>query len=303
VTAVVVSYNSAHHLPKLGQTLAAGTLVPDRMLVVDNASTDDTVTRGRSAGFEVHEAGRNDGFGAACNVAMRMTTTEFVLFCNPDVSPSSHALELLVAALRETPTAAIAGVSFDQQFLARRFSRITGDIWIFLPAWLQRPLRHFGIEMPVDPTKEQIVVDYVVGAFMLCRVAALRSVGGFDERFFLYCEEEDLSRRLGKRGWMTLFVPSAVVHHKHSTSSKDVDGTVMAQFLFHSLYWYYRKYHSRTYAEFARCVHSTCVIVDRWYRALTHQQQAYGPRTARAPFYSTHKLRHKHAQRTGGRAT
>ena len=48
----------------------------------------------------------------------------------------------------------------------------------------------------------------------------------------------------------------------------------------HGLYWYYRKYHSRGYAEFARCTISACVAVDRAYRALTHQRQVYGPGTA-----------------------
>jgi GT2 family glycosyltransferase len=298
VTAIVVSHNSAHHLPRLGHALAAGTLVPDRMLVIDNGSADETVRRGHLAGFEVYETGTNDGFGAACNIALRMATTEFVLFCNPDVSPSPNALELLVAALRRTPMAAVAGVAFDRPFLARRFSRITGDVWIFLPSWLQRPLRRFATEMPVDPGQEQVVVDYVVGAFMLCRVAALRLVNGFDQRFFLYCEEEDLSRRLGERSWVTLLVPPATVAHNHSTSSKGTDGTVMAQFLFHSLYRYYRKYHSRLYADFSRCVHSLCVILDQGYRAVTHKPQAYGPWTARAPFRSIDSLRRAHERRT-----
>jgi GT2 family glycosyltransferase len=297
VTVVIVSYNSAHHLTRLGAALAAGTVVPNRMLVIDNDSRDDTVARGRAVGFEVHETRSNDGFGAACNVGIRMASTEFVLFCNPDVSPSPTALELLVDALRRTPDAAVAGVAYDEPFLARRFSTITGDVWIFLPNRLQRRLKRFGIEVPVDPGERQVAVDYVVGAFMLCRVAQLRAVGGFDEHFFLYCEEEDLSRRLGERGWRTLFISGATVSHKHSTSSMNVDRTIMAQFLFHSLYWYYRKYHPRVYAELARCVHATCVMVDRSYRALTRQRQAYGPHTAWASFSSTRKIRAAHARR------
>jgi N-acetylglucosaminyl-diphospho-decaprenol L-rhamnosyltransferase len=301
VTAVVVGHNSAHHLRRLATALTSGTLVPERLLLVDNASTDETVASGLDAGFEVLETGSNDGFGAACNVALSMASSEFVLICNPDVSPSPEALELLIAALRETPRAAIAGVAFDRPFLARRFSRISGDVWLFLPAGLQQLLARLGSEVPIDCTQRQVAVDYVVGAFMLCRVSALRQVDGFDERFFLYCEEEDLSRRLGERGWLTLFVPGAKVGHKHSTSSQNVDGSVMAQFLFHSLYWYYRKYHSRTYAELARCIHATCIVLDHVYRALTRRTQAYVPRTALAPFHSTEEIRRKHELRAGGR--
>ncbi len=137
-----------------------------------------------------------------------------------------------------------------------------------------------GIEVSIDPTSEQVVVDYVVGAFMLCRVAALRLVDGFDERFFLYCEEEDLCRRLSEIGWQTLLVPTARATHETSTSSEDTYEKAMAPFLFHSLYWYYRKYLPRIYAELARCVLSVCVVVDKGYRAvIIDKEQVYGPRT------------------------
>jgi N-acetylglucosaminyl-diphospho-decaprenol L-rhamnosyltransferase len=294
VTAVVVSHNSARHLSALGHALLSGSLVPDRMLMIDNASVDDSVSRARLVGFDVHEAGCNDGFGAACNMALRVADTEFVLICNPDVLPSPAALEQLVAALTATTTAAVAGAAFDRPFQARMFSRITGNLWSFLPGRLQRPLKRFAVEVPVDPSKEYVVVDYVVGAFMLCRVEAMSSAGGFDERFFLYSEEEDLCRRLGKRGWQTLLVPSVTLAHEHSTSSEGVDGAGMAPFRFHSLYWYYRKYHSRGYAELARCTISMCVMIDRTYRALTRQRQVYGPGTVTAPFRSIDALRRAH---------
>jgi GT2 family glycosyltransferase len=302
VTAVVVTYNSARHLEAIGCALASCPLPLRRILAVDNASTDDTVCRAQSAGFEVLETGSNDGFGAACNVGLHSASTEFVLFCNPDARPSPDALGRLVAALIGNPTAAIAGVAFDKPDLARRFSKITGDIWIFLPKPLQRLLARFAIEVPIDPTSDQVVVDYVVGAFMLCRATALRLVGGFDERFFLYCEEEDLCRRLGEIGWQTLLVPTARATHEKSTSSEGTDGKAMAPFLLHSLYWYYRKYHSRTYAESARCILSACVVIDQCYRAITRKAQVYGTGTARASFRSINVLRAENARRAAKRA-
>ena len=243
--------------------------------------------------------GSNNGFGAACNIGLKKTSTEFVLFCNPDVRPSPSALEELLVALINTPAAAIAGAAFDNPVQARRFSRITADIFGFIPRRLQHQVLRFGRDQTVDQSEDQIVVDYAVGAFILCRVTALESVGGFDERFFLYCEEEDLSRRLGKHGWQALLVPSATVEHEHSTSSKGVDGAVMAPFRIHSLYWYYRKHRSRAYAEFARCALATCVMIDRGYRALTRRLQVYGPRTARAPFRRTDAIRRDYERRAG----
>jgi N-acetylglucosaminyl-diphospho-decaprenol L-rhamnosyltransferase len=290
VTAVIVSHNSARHLSELGETLESGSVSPGRMLVVDNASADDSVARARLAGFDVYETGGNDGFGAACNAALRMTDSELVLICNPDVRPSPTALEQLMAALGEDPTAAVAGPVFNRRLRARRFSRISGNLYTFLPGWLQRPLKHLDCEVPVKQGSH-IVVDYVVGACMLCRVDPLRAVGGFDERFFLYSEEEDLCRRLGMRGWQTLFVPSVTVAHARRASSDGVDRAVMSPFRFHSLYLYYRKYHSRLYAELARCALWACVTCDRWLRALTGRPQIYGPSTAKALFWSTDRVR------------
>lgn len=291
VTAVVVSHNSARHLAELAQALEAGSTVPERMLVVDNASADDTVARARLAGFDVYETGANDGFGAACNAALRIADTELVLICNPDVRPSPVALEQLMAALAENPTAAIAGPVLNQRFRARRFSRITGNVYTFLPRWLQRPLKRLDCEALVERSDGHIAVDYVVGACMLCRADALRAVGGFDERFFLYSEEEDLCRRLGMQGWQTLLVPSVTVAHGRRASSDGADRAVMAPFRFHSLYLYYRKYHSRLYAETARCALAACVTLDRRLRALARRPQIYGPSTARAMFWSIDRVR------------
>jgi GT2 family glycosyltransferase len=296
VTAVVVTHNSARHLAALGKALSTGSLVPTRMLVVDNASVDDTVARARLTGFEVIETGVNNGFGAGCNAGLRAASTELVLFCNPDARPSSEALKRLLAALTGSATAAIAGASLGDEPHARRFSRMTANIVGFLPSGLQSRVTRFSQHVLVDRREDELVVDYAEGAFILCRVAALQSVGGFDERFFLYCEEEDLSRRLGERGWQTLLVPSAKVAHDGSTSSEGINRASMAPFRIHSLYWYYRIHHSRAYAEFARVAIAACVILDRRYRALARRPQVYDPWTATALFRSTSSIR-RHRER------
>jgi N-acetylglucosaminyl-diphospho-decaprenol L-rhamnosyltransferase len=296
VTAVVVTHNSARHLAALGHALSAGSLAPTRMLAVDNASVDDTVERARSAGFDVIETGLNSGFGAACNSGLQAARTAFVLFCNPDVRPSRCALERLLATLSCSPTAAIAGAAFGDEIDPRRFSRISADVAGFLPKRLHRRLRRVNKKIPVDQSVDHLVVDYAEGAFILCRVASLRSVEGFDERFFLYYEEEDLCRRLRERGWQTLLVPSAIVCHERRASSEGVDSASMAPFRIHSLYWYYRKYHSRGYAELGRCLVAACVLLDRAYRVLARRPQVYGPGTAIAPFRSIDSVR-RHQQR------
>ena len=301
MTAVVVTHNSARHLAELGESFAAGSMVPARLLVVDNASVDDTVEYAALAGFEVLMTGSNNGYGAGCNVGLNATATEFVLFCNPDVRPPPNALERLVDALTDTPSAAIAGAALENPIKARRFSRITADLVGFLPRRLKHRMRRFGQDLPVNQHEDKVLVDYAVGAFILCRVSALESVGGFDDRFFLYCEEEDLCRRLGERGWQTLLVPSSIVMHEESASSEGVDETVMAPFRIHSLYWYYRRHRSRAYAECARCLLAMFIAADRAYRAVTRRTQGYGPKAAIAPFRSIDAIRRDYEQRVAGR--
>jgi N-acetylglucosaminyl-diphospho-decaprenol L-rhamnosyltransferase len=271
------------------------------MLVVDNLSADNTVEQARATGFEVLETGANEGFGAGCNAGLHAALTEFVLFCNPDVRPSATALEQLLATLTSSSTAAIAGAVLGEEMRPRGFSQISKNVAGFLPDQLLRRIQRIKGKATIDQGNAELVVDYVEGAFLLCRVAPLRSVEGFDERFFLYCEEEDLSRRLGARGWQTLLVASATVAHEQRGSSEGFDGAAMAPFFTHSLYWYYRKYHSRGYAELARCVLATCVMLDRGYRAIMRQPQLYGPGTAIAPFRSTESVRRAQTRYAGRR--
>lgn len=300
VTAVVVSYNSAHHLWRLADALKACGVASGRLLLIDNASRDDSAACGSAAGFEVHRLDQNIGFGAACNVGWRAASTEYVLFCNPDVVPADDAIERLVAALARSSTAAIAGASSRHPGEARRFSRLSSNIWQFWPPWVKRHTRNYGPTVPIEMSAPHAVVDFVEGAFILCRVDALRAVGGFDEQFFLYSEEEDLARRLRSAGWDSLLVPSAIVAHGRSESSVNGSKSAMAPYRFHSLYWYYRRYHHRWYAECARCVLAVCIVLDRMYRRLLREPQLYDASTALAAFRDIGALRRRYERQTTG---
>jgi N-acetylglucosaminyl-diphospho-decaprenol L-rhamnosyltransferase len=297
VTVVVVSHNSAEPIATLAAALEQSNILPKRWLVVDNDSNDDTAERAKAAGFEVHQLDENVGFGAACNVGLSAAETEFVLFCNPDIVPGREAIDRLITALLDAPSGAMVGPALGEPVEARHFSRLSGNLWQFLPRFAKRRVRRYGPTHPVRADKFAEPVDFVEGAFILCRVNALRSVDGFDERFFLYSEEEDLARRLRQRGWQTLIVPSATVTHGGSKSSKDVDRSTMAAFRLHSLYWYYRRYHPRWYAECARVTLAVCVVIDRAYRAVRHERQLYSASSALAGFRSISAIRFDYERR------
>ena len=285
LSVVVVTYQSDHLIgPCLERLLDAG-LDASALLVVDNDSSDDTVAVARARGATVVETGRNAGFGAACNAGLARARTELVAFANPDIAIGREDLVRLVAALRADPAAAAAGPLLGHgPPSVRRFSTIASDLAGFVPRALRRLVRRRVRDIPLRPAElgAPVAVDYAEGAFLVCRAEAVRAVGGFDERFFLYSEEEDLCRRLATAGWRTLVVPAARADHVRTTSSKGASPSTLARHRMRSRYLFYRKHRSRVYAEAARAALGVALVLDRGLRTALRRPQAYAPGTLRA---------------------
>lgn len=196
VTVIVVSYNSAHCLPFLGQSLCCG----ENITVVDNASQDGTAAavarhlpQARFVGLD-----RNLGFGAANNIALRAVRTPFALLLNPDRDTAPADIARLVEAAHVHPRAAI---------LAPQLLRQDGqpDINYRWPrgAWTSRGI---GADGPV-------CVGFVSGAAMLLRIG-VKDLGFFDEAFFLDYQDDDLCQRLFNARREIILVPEVVALHR-----------------------------------------------------------------------------------------
>lgn len=152
--------------------------------------------------------GRNAGFAAANNLAVRRTDCEHVVLLNPDAFPEPGWLEALVDAAAQAPGCS----SFASRLmLADRPGVLDGEgdcYGVNGFAWRchhGRALAHEG--------GEAVEVFSACAAAALYRREAFLSAGGFDERFFCYLEDVDLGFRLRLRGEGCLYVPAAVVHH------------------------------------------------------------------------------------------
>ena len=285
LTVVVVTYHSDHLIGQCLDRLLAAGLDREGVVVVDNASADDTVAVARSRGVAVVETGRNAGFGAACNAGLERARTPFVAFANPDIAIGRDDLLRVVQALREDPRAGAAGPLLGHgPASVRRFSTIASDLVGFAPRPLARLVRPLARDVALAPAQlgAPVAVDYAEGAFLACRTEAVRAVGGFDERFFLYSEEEDLCRRLGSAGWRTLVVPTARAGHVRTTSSKGASPSTLARHRMRSRYLYYRKHRSRPYAEAARAALGVALLLDRALRGALRRPPAYAPGTLRS---------------------
>lgn len=228
IDAVIVTYNSADQVGDAVRSLRACPHV-GAVVVVDNASEDESAQRAREAGAQpVIENRVNAGFAAAVNGGVGACSGDYVLLLNPDARLTAGSLDLLAAALDEQATAAMAGaVLIDEDgrptLGARRFSTAVNRLLPYLPSpWRPRwstPEYAEAARMAAAP--EPLPVDYLWGAALLIRRAFLDDIGGLDERFFLYSEDEDLGRQARARGLTSLLVPRARAVHVGGASTPD----------------------------------------------------------------------------------
>jgi GT2 family glycosyltransferase len=197
--------------------------------VVDNASADGSIELVRSEfpGVRVIANLSNAGFGAAHNQALRRARGRYCMVLNSDAAPRPGALRALVDAMDTDPGLGACGPklrypSGEVQPSRRRFPTTAS---LFLESTqLQRfwpdntVLRRYYVQDRSDDVAQD--VDWLVGACLCVRTNALRQVGLFDARYFMYSEEIDLCRRLSATGWRIRYVPAAEVMHLEGGSSR-----------------------------------------------------------------------------------
>ena len=210
VAVVVVAYEAAKQLPRCLAALAAQTVPPVRVLVVDNASTDGSAMVAEAAGAEVIRAGGNLGFAAANNLAARVADTGWLALLNPDAYPEPDWLERLLAAAGRWPGADAFGSTQLDAADARVLDGI-GDGYFLAGV----PYRA-GFGRPKRDLPPEGEVFGPCAAAALWRRERFEALGGFEERFFCYGEDVDLAYRHRLAGGLCVQVPDAVVRHEGS---------------------------------------------------------------------------------------
>jgi N-acetylglucosaminyl-diphospho-decaprenol L-rhamnosyltransferase len=286
LTCVVVAYNSAQPLQTLLTDLANAGLPPASVIVVDNASRDNSAAIAESHGAQIVRSEQNIGFGRACNLALPRVRTPLVCIVNPDVRVGPETLPPLIRLLTTDPSVAICGPIWDRDNpTVRRASSAITDIVGALPQKLFRRVESWSRDRPIATVEpDAIEVPFVVGALMVARTDALLAVGGFDDRFFLYYEEEDLCVALRARGWRAVIVRSAVAFHAGTGSSDGIDPAGLAPVRMRSEYLFFRKHRSRLYAELARASGALMVLATSLWRRARGREPAQVAGTIRAMY-------------------
>jgi N-acetylglucosaminyl-diphospho-decaprenol L-rhamnosyltransferase len=224
---VIVNWNTRDLLLKCIETLLATEAPEKEIVVVDNASQDDSVAavQARFPQVRIIQNKDNAGFARGNNIGVAACNTPYALLLNTDAFPQAGALDELLRVMSTTAKAGIVGahlLNADGSFQAshtpfptlwREFLILSGLGRLFFG-------RHYPSAGP-DEAKGAQAVDYVEGACLLVNVDVYRAIGGFDEAFFMYSEEVDLCFRMKQSGWQVWYVPEARATHLGSASSKD----------------------------------------------------------------------------------
>jgi len=207
VSIVVVTWNSAPFIERCLSALRAQTYQPVEIIIIDNASSDDSVAICRRLGFDVIRNDSNRGFSAAVNQAIAQAKGEFVLLCNPDAFLDPRYVEELVEAMNARPDAGSA---------TGTLVRDDGSGIDTMGIRMTRSGRHLDIS---SRSGERAVNEVfgVSGAAAMYRTAFLSDVAIkgeiFDEDFFAYREDADIAWRGRLFGWSAIHVAAATGRH------------------------------------------------------------------------------------------
>lgn len=260
----IVTYNSAPLLRSCLNSLRAQTLGEVEIIVVDNASRDDSaaIIRAEYPEIKLIAGAVNLGFGNANNLALAEAKGRYIVLLNPDAVLPADTLERALAHMEKTPDAGMGGgllqgTQGEWQPSARQFPSLLNDGLTLSGLANRYPNSHFFGRFDrswADPL-EAAAVDWVPGAFAIIHRSLIEQIGLFDPRFFLYYEEVDLCRRIHQAGYKVCYWPDLVITHIGGASSETVDalafsssGKQLTLWRMRSQLLYYRKWHGLVYS-------------------------------------------------------
>ena len=209
LSVIIVNYNTADFLKRCLNSLASQGNINFQVIVVDNASHDisQDVVRNEFPRVKLIPNERNLGFARGNNQALRFCKSKYVYFLNPDTEVEQGAFSAMMQFMDSHPRVGLAGtriVNPDGSPQPSVETRYPGQ------KHAKQELR--GLERGIA---------WVLGASMIARLRLLVELGGFDERFALYGEEQDLCLRIRKAGWAIGYIPDAVVVHWGGQSERN----------------------------------------------------------------------------------
>ncbi len=231
LTVIIVNYNVKYFveqcLDSLNRALEG---IESEIYVVDNHSKDNSVKylRERFKDITIIDSNHNLGFGRANNIVIKQTNSEYVLFINPDTFVGEEVVKRSLDFLDSHPDAGAVGVKMinsngTKAMESRRglptpmtaFYKMCGLCSLFPKN--KRFAKYYMSYLDWDNPHQ---IDIISGAYMMVRRSTLDKVGFFDENFFMYGEDVDLSYRILKEGFKNWYLPETIMHYKGESTKK-----------------------------------------------------------------------------------
>ncbi len=231
---IIVNWNSGQQLQRCLESIEKfGGKYVSKVIVVDNASADDSLsfTVKRRLPVKIVRNKHNLGFAKACNQGAELGDARYLLFLNPDTELFNDSLKRPLAFMESggNEKVGICGIQLVgkdgaiSRTCARfpTFKRLAAEILGInkLPGF-----KGSGIHMKDWDHSSTKEVDHVIGAFFLLRRELFLQLNGFDERFFVYLEDIDLSYRANQAGWRTFYLADAAAFHLGGGTSRQIKG-------------------------------------------------------------------------------
>jgi len=264
LSVLIVTYNSAPLLRPCLDSLLVQNVPNTEIIVVDNASRDDSVAliRRHYPSVKLIASDHNLGFGNANNLALQQADGDFIVLLNPDATLEPNCLQRAMRHMQQNPLVGMGGGLLQGQHhewqpSARQFPSLLNEFLVLSGLANRFPQSPFfgRSDRSWADSQQAAVVDWVPGAFAILRRDLIDRIGLFDPRFFLYYEEVDLCRRIHQAGYTVQYWPDLVITHIGGASSETVDalafsssGKQLTLWRMRSQLLYYRKWHGGLYS-------------------------------------------------------
>lgn len=232
LSVIIVNYNVKYFLEKCLQSVqAAITGIRAEVLVIDNNSTDGSIAYLQPlfpfASFIENKY--NPGFGKACNQGLNLAAGKYILFLNPDTIVQKDTFHCCIHKFETSVAIGAVGVKMvdgNGRFLKeskRAFPDPASSLYKLFGFSALFPKSKFFSRYNLGNLDEDQdhEVEVLCGAFMMIRKSILDTIGGFDEKFFMYGEDIDLSYRIQKAGYKNFYLAqSPIIHFKGESTNK-----------------------------------------------------------------------------------
>jgi GT2 family glycosyltransferase len=214
VSVVIVTYNSGQYVPRLFESLQNQTVFNElEVIIMDNGSTDNTVALCRQFSSAwpkaavIEPLGQNFGYAVSTNTGVKRATGEYVFNLNADTWLEPDCIQILLQALANSKAASACAAQAEMDSNQLGASSPNGFDIFGRPTWSE-------FNPGSIPESNWQYFFMVAGAGFLTQREAWNRIGGYDNKHFMYAEDDDISWKLWLAGYQNIYVHNAIVHHR-----------------------------------------------------------------------------------------